>query len=193
METERVRIYASLRSEDIREKMLAAADRADLVVLAFPLYVDSLPAPVIQTLELMAKHRETIPQAKTQRFLAISNCGFPEAFHINTALAICCRFARQTGFEWAGGLALGAGEGIVTGRPLKELGGQGYHIIRSLDLAAAALAGGKPVPQEAVDLMAKPVVPPWLYAMFGGIGWKQQAKKYGVERKLRERPYETQT
>jgi len=43
------------------------------------------------------------------------------------------------------------------------MGGMVRNVTRSLDLAAAALAEGKPVPQEAVELMAKPLVPAWGY------------------------------
>lgn len=41
--------------------------------------------------------------------VGIVNSGFPEAFHNDTALAILRRFAAETGFQWAGGLALGGG------------------------------------------------------------------------------------
>ncbi len=44
--------------------------------------------------------------------------------HTANALAVCELFARQAGFAWAGSLALGAGEGLIHGRPLHELGGR---------------------------------------------------------------------
>ena len=105
--------------------MLDAVDAADLVMLAFPLYVDSLPAPVMNALEHIAAHRASQAETKPhQLFAAISNCGFPEPDHNATALAICENFARLTYFNWAGSLALGAGEGMVHGMPLNELDGR---------------------------------------------------------------------
>ena len=59
---------------------------------------------------------------RPQLFTAIANCGFPEALHNTTALAICEVFARQAGFEWAGSLSLGGGE-AVNGQPLVQAGG----------------------------------------------------------------------
>ena len=89
--------------------MLAAVAAADLVVLSFPLYIDSLPAPVIRALELIADDRAgqaprgDLPQESDRRGLvAICQCGFPEAQQDQVALEICANFARTVGFEWAG-------------------------------------------------------------------------------------------
>jgi hypothetical protein len=90
---------------------------------------------------------------------------------------------------WAGGLALGGGEGLVHGMPLNELDGRAIPIKKSLELAATALADGEPIPQAARDLLAKPAIPNWLYRLSGAYGWKQQAKRYGMEKSLRRRPY----
>lgn len=184
---ETVQIYTSFNSPERTRAALETLDAADLVVLAFPLYVDSLPAPVTAALEKIAVRRAG--RAARQRFAAIANCGFPEAAHNATALAICSEFARQAGFTWAGGLALGGGEGLIHGTPLNELDGRAIPIKKALGLAAAALAEGKPVPQAARDLMAKPVIPGWLYCFFDDYGWKQQAKHYGVDKSIKRQPY----
>jgi multimeric flavodoxin WrbA len=185
---ETIQIYTSFNAADRTRAALEVLDSADLAVLAFPLYVDSLPAPVVAALEKIALHRAK--RSTHQRFAVIANSGFPEASHNATALAICAEFARQSGFVWAGGLALGGGEGLVHGRPLDELDGRAIPIKRSLALAAAALADGQCIPQAARDLLARPAVPKWLYRLLGGYGWKQQAKRYGMNKNLNRRPYE---
>jgi hypothetical protein len=192
-EAETLLIYRALKSVTSRAELLAATDRADVIVLAFPLYVDSLPHLVIRALEVIAQHRKDAHRqargdAQGQRLMAIANCGFPEANQNDTALAICRQFARESGFEWAGGLALGGGEAI-NGQPLPKAKGRARNVIKSLDLTAAALAEGKPVPQEAIESMAKPITPTWMYALLGGLGWKRRAKKHGAQKKLRDRPY----
>lgn len=187
IETQTIQIYTSLNSPERMKAMLDSIDNADLVVLAFPLYVDSLPAPVTAALEKIAAHRKE-NQTPT-RFAAIANCGFPRANHNNTALAICSEFARQNGFTWMGGLSLGAGEGIVHGIPLNELDGRAIPLKRALDLAAEAFAYGNPIPQAARDLLAKPIIPSWVYTLHGDFGWKQAAKQYGMEKELKRQPY----
>ena len=184
VETEIIQIYTSINSPQKSQAMIDAVNNADLTVLAFPLYADSLPAPVIAALEKISTNRS----GGNSKFDAIANCGFPEAHHNDAALAICAEFASQNGFEWLGSLALGGGEGLVHGTPLNEMSGPAIPIKKSLEIAAEALSNGQPIPQSARDLLAKPVIPNWLYKMFGGFGWKQSAKKYGVK-DLSSRPY----
>ena len=188
VQTETIQVYPAFSSPERTALALQKLDAADLVVLAFPLYVDSLPAPLIAALEKIAAQRAGRPTR--QRFAAIANCGFPEASHNATALAICSIFARQSGFAWAGGLALGGGEGVVHGMPLDQLDGRALPIKKSLEMAADALAVGEPIPPAAGDLLAKPAVPSWLYLLLGAYGWRQQAGHYGMRRKIKDRPYE---
>lgn len=188
VETQTFQIYTMLNSPAKMNEIFSAIDGADLVVLAFPLYVDTLPAPVITLLERIAIYRKTNPTSA--RFAAIVNCGFPEAHHTYNALAICAEFARQNGLGWLGGLALGAGEGIVHGTPLKELDGRAMPIKKALESAAESLLQGKPVPQSARDLLARPIIPGWLNKVLGGFGWNQTAKQYGVQKQLRAKPYQ---
>jgi multimeric flavodoxin WrbA len=188
VQTDTFYIYTSLYSPERMQVLMEAVDAADLVLLAFPLYVDSLPAPVMATLERIAARRagKALPRP---RFAALANCGFPEAAHNRTALAICETFARQAGFEWAGALSLGAGEGLVHGTRLAEAGGPAIPIRKALDLAAAALVRGEAVPQAAADLLARPIIPSWLYRWMGVFGWTKQAKQYGVQNIMRRKAY----
>jgi len=189
VQTETIYLYPALGSRERTQSLLEAVDAHDLIVLAFPLYVDNLPGPVIRSLELIAARCDGKPVR--QAFAAIVNSGFPEASHNQTALAICAKFAGQAGFAWAGGLALGAGEAIVGGKPLEELSWRGRTIRASLDLAAQSLAIGNSIPAEAVALMAKERLPKRLFFILGNFGWKQRARKYGVQKSLRRQPYLT--
>ncbi len=188
--TEELFLYRSLASEEGCKALLAATAQADVLILAFPLYVDSLPALVIRALENIAKHRQAADNLRKQRLLSIVNCGFPETHQNDTALAICRRFAREAGFEWAGGLALGGGEAI-DGEPLSSVKLLARNVIRSLDLTAESLARGETVPQKAVELMAKPLLPAWLYIWWGEKRWWWRARKHGVEDQLDARPYKS--
>jgi hypothetical protein len=188
-ESDTILLYRAYRSEEGREALLSATSVADLIVLAFPLYVDCLPALTIRALEDIAAYRQAGSTRDGQQLAAIVNCGFPESSQNETALRICQQFAREAGLEWAGGLALGAGQSI-NGRPLAGLGGMVRNIAAALDMAAGALAEGGSVPQEAVTAMASPMMPAWTYSLFGGIGWRLQARQHGAQRKLNARPYE---
>ena len=117
-ETQSLILRAGLRLEQGQHELLSSTERADLLLLAFPLYVDSLPFLVTKALEIIASHRQAVPNKRQQRLVAIVNNGFPEAAQNALALALCRRFAAQSGIAWAGGLAMGAGEALSSGQSL---------------------------------------------------------------------------
>lgn len=188
--------HTSLRSAERMQAIYDGVDSADIVVFAFPLYVDSIPAPAIEVLERIAAHRSSLrklegpsSRAGAARFVGIANCGFPESQQNLTALAICDEFARQAGLIPAGGLALGGGEPLVQGKRLRDAHGPVDRVKKALVAAAADLAVGLPVPDSAVALLARPFIPTWMYRLIGGVSWKIQARKYGMKKELRRQPY----
>lgn len=181
-------MHQVLRTRQRFQELLSAVNQADLLILACPLYVDSLPYLVTNALELIAAHRQAQPASRPCQFVAILNCGFPEAQHNDTALAICGQFARQARLVWQGGLALGQG-GTIGGRPLAQLGGMGHSIMQALDLTASALAQGQAVPAEAVALMAKPLMPNFFYTLMAHLGWRMQARQQGAWGHLQDQPF----
>ncbi len=169
--------------------LLEAADGADLFVLSTPLYVDALPYLVTRFAERMAARRAAEAPAgrSAVRFVAMVNSGLPEPEQTRTALDICRTFAREAGFDWAGGLGFGGGEAIH-GRPLEELGGHTRNLRRGLDLAAEALLAGRAVPGEAQELLARPAIPHRLYTALASMGWLRTARRHGALRRLGDRP-----
>jgi hypothetical protein len=183
----------ALRGEEATEDLLDAVASTDIVVLSFPLYVDSLPAPTILALELIAAGRaaeadEGRPDAHRPAFVAICQSGFPEVEHSEVAIEICRNFSDRARFEWAGGLILAAG-GMISGQPLRKVASRLRSAVRALDLSAEALAAGRPVPDEAVRLMAKPPVPPVAYRFMANFGWRRDLKRRGAGEPLDARPY----
>jgi hypothetical protein len=174
--SEKVYICQCLGSDETRAAMLHLIDISDLIILAFPLYVDCFHSQVIETLELVAEHEKGKHDLGKKSFVAIANSGFPGAKHNNTALAVCRIFAKQVGFKWAGGLAMGGG-GMIAGQPLAEIGGRVRNQTKALEIAAEALAQRDVIPEKAVSLMSKLGIPRWMYLWMGNRGWKSEAKK----------------
>jgi multimeric flavodoxin WrbA len=191
-ETESLTLRAGLRLEPGQQELLSSTDRADLLILAFPLYVDSLPFLVTKALEVIASHRQTAQSTRPQRLAAIVNNGFPEAAQNALALAICRCFADQSGIAWAGGLAMGAGEALSSGQSLTapaRFGPPVSHVIDALDMAGAALAEGQSVPGEAARMIAKSPIPllhfsvwRWLFVKMGNRHWRTRAAGFGVSK-----------
>jgi multimeric flavodoxin WrbA len=187
------------RTEGLKE-LFSLVDQADLIVPAFPLYVDSLPALVTQALQVFYAGRTDLMESGTRRIFPIVNNGFPEAYQNAPALAICRNFAEKTGMIWAGSLALGAGEALVHGQPLtdkKRKGPPVPHVINVLKEAASILnQKGRVTQQTAKGLERSPIpmVPFFLwrrmFISFAAMGWKKQAAKHGIKSsQMNARPY----
>lgn len=190
-QTETWHVAMAMRTPAQTREFLRVIDHADALILAFPLYVDSLPYLATLALERIAAHRQSQTEPRPGSFLAIANCGFPEVAHNATAIAICRQFSEEVGYAWAGGLALGMG-GAIAGRALSEVGGMAHNVVAALDLAADAIAQGIAVPDEASALMAKPFIPMTGYMLMGDIGWLAEARRNHALTRLGARPYQSE-
>jgi len=72
---EKVHFLSALRSEEGRAGLLKVVASTDLVILATPLYVDSLPAPVVEALEHLHGHRRSLGEPK--RFVTLPQLWVP--------------------------------------------------------------------------------------------------------------------
>lgn len=202
MTVEEITIAAAMRSAEDRRLLLEAVDKAGIFIVAFPLYVDQLPAPLIEALELIAVRKaeagagtaaDTAADAagnalRPPKIVAVVQCGFPESHQNRHAVDIVRRFAAEAGFHWGGALSMGMG-GAIAGRSLEDAGGMVRKTVEALERTADALLRGADVPKKAEALMAKSFIPKWLYILFGDRGMKKAAKKRGVHKRMRDRPY----
>lgn len=188
LETRVERIGTSVDDHAHIGGLLDAIAESDLVVLSFPVYVDSLPAPVLALLESWStalQHGAFVGSPQT-RLAVLAQCGFPEASHCDVAVAVCRLFAERNGIDWAGALAFGMG-GAIESSPVERspLAGR----LEAFDAAADALAVGSVIPEASTAAFARPLVPPLVYPLFGGLMWSRQAKKRGCSEPLRLRRY----
>lgn len=167
------------------EGMFSDLEGAQLVVLATPLYVDSLPSPVVQFMELFGMRQVGVAGPRPRMCLII-NCGFPEDQN-QVAVQIVRHFAADTGMEWAGTLTMGQG-GAIWGEGLEDLRGRTRRIRSTLDQAASALVEGKAIPSDVERTFSKRIIPSFLYRHMVNKGWEATGKRNKV-RNLKSRPF----
>jgi multimeric flavodoxin WrbA len=190
--TESLTLKNDLETPEGETALLSAVDRANLLILAFPLYVDALPYLLTRALEVIADHRRNATQQHPLRLFAISNNGFPESYQNNVALAICRNFAISTDMTWTGALAMGAGESIISGTPLNQKSELGFPLNKvqsALTTSADALAKGKAVPEEAIRSLGGvqiPFTPFFVWRIMFANGstafWDNRAAKNGISK-----------
>ncbi len=182
--TDKELICPAAKDESKMKETLGKMNASDLVILSFPLYVDSLPTLMIRFMEQACAERKA-SDGKETRMIAVCQSGFPEQHQNDCALRICETFAKDSGFRWAGGLAIGAGSAIGR-RKLADTGDMMRALRMALDLTAKAMAEGTDVPREANQLAGKGI-PPAQYNQFINGMWQKECEKNKAD--LEARPY----
>ncbi len=167
-------------------ELLEAIERSEAVVLLSPLYIDSLPSGVIRLFEIFLE-RKGKNGGGNKPFYAIINSGAPESIQSTVALEICVLFARDTGFTWNGGAALGGGA-MLEGKSLEESGGRSKNLRAGLALLAVSVSLGGGLSKHARDLIGRPMVPKFLYVYYGNKLWRKTAEGNGVADRLYDKP-----
>lgn len=165
------------------DELIQKVNTADITIISAPLYVDSLPAPLISFLE---QYRDD-KQKNDKKLVGIINSGFPESFHNNTALEILRLFAIQNGFNWTAGFAIGGGGAF--GNINLEKSDMAEHIVGSFKSTAIQLSNGESVQKEVIEAASKSTMPISVYLFFGHLGWYLQSIKHRTLFKLRAKPY----
>jgi multimeric flavodoxin WrbA len=192
--TEKVYLHSEINTEAKGILFLEKIEEADFIILAAPLYIDTLPAKVIKALSLIAENRKKLNidnfgSVKAKSFTAVVNCGFPEAEQNKTALKVYEQFAEEADFKYLGGIAIGMG-GAISSKSLSELRGMAKDLIKGLDQAADDIVRNHRLSASVIEKTSKPLFSQkWLYTLLGNFNWRFQAFQNGVYRKLNDRPY----
>ncbi len=176
-------IISSIRhTEKIDAAVLEKYVSSDVLLIAFPLYVDSLPASLMQFLSLYEKgYRQFAKEGKQQRVFAVANCGFYEGQQNELALKVVEHFCESAGLAWCGGAGIGTGEMILG---LKSVPGEAgikksvTHALRSIADAISSCDG-----RAAGNIYTQHNFPWILYKIAGEMGWRKMVKKNGLNRK----------
>ena len=169
IETESLDLKETLIHCEQQRSLCRAVAKADIILLAAPLYFDALPFLVTKAFETIASHCSNVRNSP-KIFFVLLNSGLPESYQNSAALSICRNFASEMNMTWAGGLTIGAGEALISGRSLTGFTGfRGlvkrpplFYVTRALKDAASALAEGYPIPERVVHTLAEKTPVPLL-------------------------------
>lgn len=154
---------------------------SDVLLIVFPLYVDSLSAPLIELLtrlENTARHAAGTPQV-----YAVCNCGFFESEQIALALQIVERFAHRAGLSWGYGVGIGGGP-MLMGMGDNWEKGPASSVHQKLKDLTTAIQDSK----TGDNVFVTPIFPRFLYKITSDMSMKIEAKRNGVKN-IRARPY----
>lgn len=168
------------------EEAAAGILKSEVLLIVFPLYVDSLPAPLIKLLMLVEQAART-SASPLPAVYAICNCGFYEAEHNRLALRMIRSFASRAGLMWGYGIGIGSGGFLQSaGKNMEK--GPGANVHAALYSLCEILRSKNVKGSE--DVFVTPKIPRFLYKFAGNMGWRQMAKKNGVLEQLDAKPHD---
>jgi len=169
-------------------ELMAAVNNSDFITFAYPLYIDSFPAGIIDIMEYVAVQRETVSGPAKPRFLCIVNTGYPEVRQSDNVLKSTRVFADKCGFKWYGSLVVGGGP-LIDAKAVKEVGFLAGKLVKSLDLIAEAIAKGEEVLDPELGSRARLAIPNAAYVFMSQLIIRMNLRKTQKNKSYGRQPY----
>jgi hypothetical protein len=172
-----VKIYSS-GIKHFTNETLKEIISCDVIVLGFPLFVDSVPS---HTLKMLMELEKTIKQEQAQELImyTIANNGFYEGKQNHIALEIIKNWCEHSGVKFGGGIGQGAGEMIGQTRqyPLNK------GPLNNLGRALQAMTIKMELKEQFEIIYLSPYFPKFLWKYSAVQYWHSLAKKNGLKKK----------
>jgi hypothetical protein len=182
----KITVYQAIKLVQQEGVSAALSDmlKTETLLIVFPLYVDSLPAPVIKLLTMIEQEAVNTNE-KLPVVYAVCNCGFYEAEHTQLALNMIENFAIRSGLSWGYGIGIGGG-GMILSQSKNMSKGPMVAVSIALQEFGNGIKNGH---LKRENVLITPKIPRFLYKLGGNMGWYQMARKYRTWRSLRNKPH----
>lgn len=171
----------SINKSLLNEEEISQIIKSDILIVAFPLYVDGIPSHLLEQMILLEKaykekdHKDTIAYV-------IANNGFYEGNQNEYAIVMVKNFCNRANIKWGQGIGIGTGEmigGLIKGgMPL------GKGPLTSLGKAMDILTENIKNKVSKEDIYVNPNFPSFAFKFLAHrTFWDAKAKENGVTKK----------
>jgi multimeric flavodoxin WrbA len=150
----------------------------EVLVFAFPLYVDGIPSHLLNCL-VQLESCFSQQKEKEVKVYVLVNCGFHEGKQNELAIEIMENWCKKSGLKWGQGVGIGAGgmigslKNVPIGKGPKKNLGNAFNKLSSNILKGTS--------EENLFITAN--FPRILYKLAAEMGWRQSVKANGLKRK----------
>jgi len=165
-----------LRTSKITAEIIEKLKKADTWVVAFPLYVDTLPSHLIACLKQLEKMTW---KNKNLNVYGIANCGFYEGNQAEPALNVLKNWCAKAGCAYKGSLGIGGGGAIAVSENMSGQVGLRANIFKAMKKFAERI-----VKKEGeTNKYATVAFPRFIYKIAAQNSWRKMIKKNGGTKK----------
>lgn len=168
----------SFRKPQVSEEDMEQLGQSDVLVFAFPLYVDGIPSHVLSCLLQLESFLAKLDK-KDILVYALVNCGFYEGHQNELALEIIKNWCAKAGLKWGQGVGIGAG-GML---PMLKNIPIGKGPMKNLETAMKQLSGNILNEISSDNIIINANFPRLLYKLAAEMGWRKAVKENGLKRK----------
>lgn len=166
------------RKQSLDNKDLDLIQASDVLVIAFPLYVDGIPAQLLSCLMQMEESFKLNANSNISVY-AIVNCGFYEGKQASIALDMIENLCISSGIKYMQGMGIGGGGMLPMLSESTEGKGPWNNLWNSINKFASNILS------ESSDenIFVSPNIPRFIYKIGGDAGWRRQGKANGLKPK----------
>ncbi len=166
----------SFRKSFLAKEEIEVLFNFDVLVFAFPLYVDGVPSHLLNCLCQIEEASKNIKD-KSITVYTLVNCGFYEGHQNKWAINIMKNWCVKAGFKWGQGIGIGCGGALASMSSIPL--GKGPK--SSMGITFKSLADNIHTKSQASDAFFSLNFPRFMYKLIAEFGWRQTIKKNGLK------------
>lgn len=163
--------------QSAEEKEIQEIIESDVIIFAFPLYIDSVPSHLLRCMIQVEEYAKKHPTEKKPMLYVILNNGFFQGKQNASAIEVMRHWAKHCGFLFGQAAGIGGGGMISFIQSVPDGHGPKKNICMVLKKMSENILEGK----SGENLITEPNYPAWAYKMQAEYGWRAQARKNGLK------------
>ncbi len=165
------------RTSEISDDELEGISKCNVIVFAYPLYVDGIPSHLLRCLYHMEKYLSSLNN--DIHVYTIVNIGFYEGKQAAIAIEMMKNWAEKANVKWGQGIGIGGG-GMMK---MLDESNDSQGPMKSVHSTLTALASNILSWKHSDEIYTSPGIPRIAYKIGGEMGWRQAIKKNGLKTK----------
>lgn len=166
------------RTNEISNDDLEQISSCNVIVVAFPLYVDGFPSHLLRCLYQMEKYLNYNPHNEIYVY-TIVNLGFYEGKQASIAIEMMKNWTEKVNLNWGQGIGIGGG-GMMA---MLDNSTDEKGLMKNVHITLKEVSSNILSCKSSDEIYVSPSIPRIAYKIGGEMGWRQLAKKNGLKTK----------